>query len=135
MTLATTQMNGSAKRPHGKTEPGLRRVARPSRPQRIREVFAELQMAVGDIALASELLIAAADMVSLHDNADAMASAYLNRTGDLPFDQWSVDRVIAHDTWRVVANEAEYIRSIYVDEFDAVSEQRQLSEFMSRLAA
>ncbi len=132
---STTQISGSAT--HASQPAGLptRRPARPGRPQRIREVFAELQMAVGDLAPASELLVAAADMVALHDTADAMAPAYLNRAGDLPFDQWAVDRVFAHDTWRVVANEPEFVRPLYADDLDAVSEQREFTELMSRLAA
>ena len=103
--------------------------------KRVRDVYAELQYAVGDIAADSELLAAAANIVELSEPLEAEGIRFQLYQGGIPFDRWALDRAMSDGGWRVLAREANTVRQIFDDDRDAVSERIELEHWMMELAA
>ena len=106
-----------------------------NRPQRVRQVYAELQRSVGDLATKSELLRAAADLVDVVDQRRLKGSKFSLRTGGQSFEQWPLDRAMADGGWRVLAHETDVVRSLFEDERDSISSQIELDHWMMEHAA
>lgn len=117
------------------TDPVLEGYTRMNRPKRVRQVYAELQLAVGDLATASELLQAAADIVALLDPAVPAAPQFRLHVGGLPFEQWALDVAMADGGWRVMSHESDVIRPLFDVERDAVSDQIEFEHWMMEHAA
>lgn len=105
------------------------------RPQRVRAVFAELQQEVGELATASELLRAAADIVELFDPAEPDAPRFKLHVGGVPFDQWALDAAMADGGWRIMCLESDVIRPLFDEERDAVSDRIEFEHWMMEQAA
>lgn len=109
--------------------------SRAGRPQQIRDVFAELRRAVGDIAPAGELLRAASELVGLFHADEFEEASCSMHLGGLPFECWSVDRVMGHATWRVVGFESDLFDEVRNEERDPVSIRNEQILEITRLAA
>lgn len=77
-----------------------------NRPRKIREVYHELRSSSNESLRSLDLLECADALVELFSDSDKGPRCEI-RTGGVPFDQWSLDKVFADGGWRVMGREYE----------------------------
>jgi hypothetical protein len=103
-------------------------------PQKVKEIYRELRMMLGDEFPAQELLESAALLVEVVEDNYSM-TAYRLQDFWVPFTEKSVDEVIANDGWKVLSNEDWWRQQIGEDDVMSVQARMQLKNYGLEIAA
>lgn len=86
-----------------------------NQPKKIRSVYNELRIATDDSTSSLELLDCAGLLVDLFSESNEGPRCEI-RTGGVPFDEWSLDKVFADGGWRVMGRE--YEKELELERFE-----------------
>ena len=105
-----------------------------NRPQKIKEIYRELRMMLGEKFPAHELLESATLLVEVVEDDYSMTADRLQDFW-IPFREKSVDEVIANDGWKVLSNEDWWRQQIGEDDVMSVHARMQLKNYGLEIAA
>ena len=105
-----------------------------NRPQKVKKIYRELRMMLGDEFPAQELLESAALLIEVVEDDYSMTVDQL-QDFFIPFREKGVDEVIANDGWKVLSSEDWWRQQIGEDDVMSVQARGQLKNYGLEIAA
>ena len=100
-----------------------------NRPQKIKQIYRELQMMLGDEFPAHELLESAALLIAIVEDDNPSP---VSRPKDpwVPFDEWAVDKVFAEGGWLLLSLEDWWRQRLGEDDVMSLQAKMQLKDYL-----
>lgn len=104
-----------------------------SRPKKVRQVYIELRLALGDEVCAHDLLRSAAMLVDIFDGRE-VHPGIRHGTPRPTFEELPLDKAFADGGWRVLARESSLLAEVFSEDPQDLAVRRELKSLRMELA-